>query len=162
MSYKYAKEISLHQAPTVLFGGTRKGNWHTEIFPQTNVTNRPTTRSKDRNRNIFLTWYILPNWHMNTLLSLDFFLSYALSSIRHYNFWKSFICYKKNPRLLLFYLHVITIKIGFKMFYYSIVIILSWNSLHPQFFLKIRNIKGHLSIVSIEPVLCSRSYRYMN
>ena len=62
MSYKYAKEISLHQAPTVLFGGTREGNWHIEIFPQTNVTNRPTTRSKDRNRNIFLTWYFLPNW----------------------------------------------------------------------------------------------------
>lgn len=130
MSYKYAKEIFLHQTATVLFGRTREGNWYTEIFTQTNVRNRPTTRSKDRNRNIFLTWYFLPNWHMNTLLSLDFFLSYALSSIRHYNPWKSFIRYKKKC-LLLFYLHVITIKIGLKMFYYSIFIILSWNSLHP-------------------------------
>ena len=127
MSYKYAKEISLHQAPTVLFGGTREGNWHIEIFPQTNVTNRPTTRSKDRNRNIFLTWYFLPNWHMNTLLSRDFFLSYALSSIRHYNFLKSFICYKKNPpsavlftcdnhqdrlkNVLLFYIHYSLMKL---------------------------------------------------
>lgn len=103
MSYKYAKEIFLHQTATVLLGGTREGNWYTEIFTQTNVRNRPTTRSKDRNRNLFLTWYFLPNWHMNTLLSLDFFLFYALSSIRHYNPWKSFIRYKKKmPSVVLF------------------------------------------------------------